>query len=50
MTPEQNGMVSSEETNPANVWDLAALGLKVVPIRIPTDAIVIDHVEKPSEN
>jgi uncharacterized protein (TIGR03435 family) len=50
MTEEQNGMVSSEEHNPANVWDLAALGLKVVPLKMPAETIVIDHVERPSEN
>jgi uncharacterized protein (TIGR03435 family) len=37
-------------TNPANVWNLAALGLKLVPIKIPTETVVIDHMEKPSEN
>ena len=37
-------------TNPANVWNLAALGLKLVPIKIPTQTVVIDHIEKPSQN
>jgi uncharacterized protein (TIGR03435 family) len=26
------------------------LGLKLVPIKLPLDEIVIDHIEKPSEN
>jgi uncharacterized protein (TIGR03435 family) len=43
-------MVSMDEKNPANVWDLAALGLKVMPIKIPAETIVIDHIEKPSQN
>jgi uncharacterized protein (TIGR03435 family) len=50
MTPEQNGLVSSEETNPANVWDLGALGLKLEPIKVPSQNIVIDHIERPTEN
>jgi uncharacterized protein (TIGR03435 family) len=29
-------------------WDLAPLGLKLVPAKIPTENIVIDHIEKPS--
>jgi uncharacterized protein (TIGR03435 family) len=50
MSEAQNGMVSMDEKNPANVWDLAALGLKVVPIKLPAETIVIDHIEKPTEN
>jgi uncharacterized protein (TIGR03435 family) len=29
-------------------WDLAPLGLKLIPARIPTQNIVIDHIERPS--
>lgn len=50
MSEAQNGMVSMDEKNPANVWDLAALGLKVMPIKLPAETIVIDHIEKPTEN
>jgi bla regulator protein BlaR1 len=31
-------------------WDLDSLGLRLVPIKIPIDTLVIDHIEKPSEN
>jgi uncharacterized protein (TIGR03435 family) len=31
-------------------WDLAALGLKLVPIKVPIEKIVIDHIEKPTPN
>jgi uncharacterized protein (TIGR03435 family) len=34
----------------ANAIDLAALGLKLVPIKIPIEAVVIDHMERPTEN
>jgi uncharacterized protein (TIGR03435 family) len=37
-------------TSPANVWNLAALGLKLVPIKIPTEKVTIDHIERPSAN
>lgn len=31
-------------------WDLGSLGLRLEPIKIPTDTLVIDHIERPSEN
>ena len=31
-------------------WNLAPLGLKLVPTKVPTENIVIDHIEKPSPN
>ena len=31
-------------------WDLAPLGLKLSPAKIPTENIVIDHIERPSPN
>ena len=31
-------------------WDVRALGLKLVPVKIPTENIVIDHIERPSPN
>jgi bla regulator protein BlaR1 len=51
MSAEQDGRVSMDAIpDPASLWDLGALGLKVVPIKIPVETIVIDHIEKPSEN
>lgn len=43
---EQNG---SDPDLPSE-WDLGRLGLKLVPVNAPFDAIVIDHIERPSEN
>jgi uncharacterized protein (TIGR03435 family) len=35
---------------PSSDWDLAPLGLKLIPVKIPTEKIVIDHIERPSLN
>jgi len=35
---------------PASDWDLAPLGLKLIPAKIATEKIVIDHIERPSSN
>ena len=32
------------------VWDFESLGLQLEPIKIPTEDIVIDHIERPSAN
>ena len=40
----------STEGIPAVDWDLAPLGLKLVPIKLPTETVVIDHIERPSPN
>jgi len=31
-------------------WDMEALGLKLVPMKVPTRRLVIDHIERPSAN
>jgi uncharacterized protein (TIGR03435 family) len=36
--------------DPSVDWDVAALGLKLKPIKIQTENIVIDHIERPSPN
>jgi uncharacterized protein (TIGR03435 family) len=38
------------DPDPLSRWDLDTLGLRYVPIKIPADTLVIDHIEKPSEN
>jgi uncharacterized protein (TIGR03435 family) len=43
-------MKVSAEGDPAVDWDLGALGLKLVPTKIPTEDVVIDHIERPSPN
>jgi uncharacterized protein (TIGR03435 family) len=35
---------------PEDSWDFQSLGLRLEPIKIPTEDIVIDHIERPSEN
>jgi hypothetical protein len=35
---------------PASDWDLAPLGLKLIMTKIPSENIVIDHIERPSPN
>jgi uncharacterized protein (TIGR03435 family) len=47
---EKGVVVSLAGTNPANIWNLAKLGLKLEPIKIPTETVVIDHIERPSAN
>jgi uncharacterized protein (TIGR03435 family) len=36
--------------DPSVDWNLSALGLKLAPIRVSTETIVIDHIERPSPN
>jgi uncharacterized protein (TIGR03435 family) len=36
--------------NPPSDWNLAPLGLRLIPVKIPTEKIVIDHIERPSPN
>ncbi len=36
--------------DPLNKWDLDALGLKLVPMKVPSRRLVIDHIERPSAN
>jgi uncharacterized protein (TIGR03435 family) len=44
------GVVSTDDSNPLSHWDIDALGLHRRSIKIPVDTLVIDHIEKPSEN
>ena len=38
------------DADPLANWDVQALGLKLIPAKIPTETIVIDHIERPSAN
>ena len=38
------------DTDPLARWNLDSLGLRYAPIKIPAQTLVIDHIEKPSEN
>jgi uncharacterized protein (TIGR03435 family) len=44
------GAVSLSDQNPLSHWDVGTLGLSLEPVKIPSETIVIDHIEKPSEN
>jgi uncharacterized protein (TIGR03435 family) len=44
------GVVDSNDPDPLSHWNIDALGLHLVPIKLPADTLVIDHIEKPSEN
>jgi len=32
------------------MWDWSSLGLKLIPIKVPSEILVIDHIEKPTPN
>jgi uncharacterized protein (TIGR03435 family) len=44
------GEPGSDPGGEANKWDLEADGLKLVPMKVATRRLVIDHIEKPSAN
>jgi uncharacterized protein (TIGR03435 family) len=44
------GFVPFDDSEPLSHWDIDALGLHLRPIKVPIDALVIEHIEKPSEN
>lgn len=48
--PERDGLVSPNDPDPLSHWDLNALGLRLVPMKVPIENLVIDHIERPSGN
>jgi bla regulator protein BlaR1 len=44
------GFVPFDDSEPLSHWDIDALGLHLRPIKVPIDTLVIEHIEKPSEN
>jgi bla regulator protein BlaR1 len=44
------GVVDSDDPNPLAHWGIESAGLRLTPIKIPVDTLVVDHIEKPSEN
>lgn len=50
MTPDGIRVDRGEIKDPADVWDLRALGLRTASTKVPTINLVIDHIETPSEN
>ena len=41
---------SVPDAGPAATWDLAALGLRLDRSKVPVDTVLVDHIEKPTEN
>ena len=48
--PGREGVVSTDDPDPLSHWDIESLGLRRAPIKLPVDTLVIEHIEKPSEN
>jgi len=51
--PDSNlrpGLVDPHDPDPLSHFDFGALGLRRTPIQLPAETLVIDHIEKPSEN
>ena len=44
------GVTSTDDPDQLSHWDIDALGLRVTHAKLPADTLVIDHIEKPSEN
>ncbi len=44
------GFIDSNDPDPLSRLNLDALGLHAVPIKIPLDTLVLDHIKKHSEN
>jgi len=51
--PDSNlppGLVAPHDPDQLSHFDFNALGLRRTPIQLPAETLVIDHIEKPSEN
>lgn len=46
----KEGFVSPSDPNPLSHWNVEALGLTLKPMKLPSSTLVIDHIERPSEN
>jgi bla regulator protein BlaR1 len=44
------GTIDSSDPDPLSHWNIDALGLHLTPTKLPVDTLVIDHIERPSEN
>jgi len=44
------GVIDSNDPDPLSHWDLETFGLHAAPIKLPSEVLVIDHIEKPSDN
>ena len=48
--PERVGLVSPNDPDPLSHFVFNALGLRLVSMKVPSDNLLIDHIERPSEN
>jgi uncharacterized protein (TIGR03435 family) len=44
------GKIAEDDPYPLSHWGIESLGLRATPIKIPANTLVIDHIEKPSED
>lgn len=44
------GTVSPNDPDPLSHWDIERLGFHLTPTKVPADTLVIEHIERPSEN
>ena len=44
------GKIAEDDPYPLTHWGIQILGLRATPINIPAQTLVIDHIEKPSDN
>ena len=47
---ERVGAISADDPDKLSHWDFGALGLKAVQMKVPTEDLVIEHIEKPIKN
>ena len=45
-----SGSSTDDDSGSTNYWDVRALGLEFRQVKRPTETLVIDHIERPSEN
>ena len=50
--PEEQhvGAISSDDPDKLSHWNFGALGLKAEQVKVPTEDLVVDHIERPSVN
>ena len=48
--PGREGVISLDDPDPLSHWNIESAGLRLTPVKLPADTLVIDHIDKPSEN
>jgi len=47
---QHEGAIASDDPDKLSHWNFGALGLKAEQVKLPTEDLVIDHIERPSAN